>query len=221
MNSFRFALGAALIGSATIAQANTSFFTAPSFRGSSYSTYTGWERFSVAVGEPGNKGDLAGSWNNASLIQTDPLASIILSSGNLYNQDGKSVFELKYDNISGLPVRDVVFQVRTLGTELNYDSFKLSYGGSQLNGTRTELERVSFGGPPGTPGSGFSVSSQYRWTLTDEPTGPVSIKFEAADVSVSFDAAMLDVGLVPEPSTWALCGAGAAALFLAERRRRH
>ncbi len=220
MNSFRFALGAALIGSATIAQANTSFFTAPSFRGGSYSTYTGWESFTVAVGAPGNKGDLAGSWNNASLIQTDPLAAII-GSGNLYNQNGKSVFEVKYDNISGLPIRDVVLQVRAVGTELNYDSFKLSYGATSLTGVRTELERVGFGPPPGTPGSGVSVSSRIQWSLTDEPTGPLSIQFEAADVSVSFDAGMLDVGLVPEPSTWALFGAGAAALILAERRRRH
>lgn len=219
MNSFRFALATALIGSAALAHANTSFFTTPGFRGSSYSTYTGWESFTVAVGTPGNKGDLAGSWNNATLIQTDPLAAII-SSGNLYNQDGKSVFELKYDNISGLPVREVVLQVRAVGTELNYDSLKLSYGATQLSGTRTELERVQFGGPPGTPGSGVSVSSRYQWTLTDEPAGPLSIQFEGAGPSVSFDAAMLDVGLVPEPSTWALFGTGCAALAMAGRRRR-
>lgn len=222
MNLYRLLVGTAALSACGTVFANSSFFVAPSFRGANggaYSTYTGWESFTVAVGAPGNLGDLAGSSTAAVLIQTDPLAAV-LGSGNLYNQNGKSVFEVQYNNAGALPIDQVVFQMRTAGNELDYSSVTLSYSGGTLSGTRTELERTSFGGPPGTPGSGFSVSSSYHFDLPNDYTGSFTVSFKSADVSVSFDAAALDVGFVPEPSTWALLGLGAGALVIAGRNRR-
>ncbi len=223
MNVIRFALGAAALGVSCSAFANSSFFVAPDFRGANggaFSTYTGWESFTTAVGAPGNAGDLAGSSPNARLFQSDPLATVI-GSGNLYNQNGKSLFELQYANTPARSIDKVVFQVRTSGNELDYTSFGLKYTGSTLAGTRTELERTAFGGPPGTPGSGFSVTSRYSWDLPNDYAGDFTVGFGSADISVSFDAAALDVAFVPEPSTWALFGVGAAALIGVVNRRRN
>ena len=114
----------------------------------------------------------------------------------------------------------MVLQVRTAGNELDYGSFALQYNGLSLPGSRAELERTSFGGPPGTPGSGFSVTSKYAWDLPGDYAGPFSIGFKASDVSVSLDAIALDVGFVPEPSTWALLGSGLGAWIVASRRRK-
>lgn len=219
MKLFRTIVGVGVAGIAASAYANTSFFVAPSFRGGPYSTFAGWEVFTTPVGAPGNLGDIAGSTPQATLTQSDPLASIT-GTGNLYNQNGVSSFELKYSNVDARNIDMVVLQVRSVGSELNYDSFRLEYGATSLAGTRTELERTPFGGPPGTPGSGVSVTSSYTWKLDENPNSPLTFKFTAADVSVSFDAAHLDIHSVPEPSTWALLGLGASALIVLQRRRR-
>lgn len=219
MKLFRTIVGVGVAGIAASAYANTSFFVAPSFRGGPYSTFAGWEIFTTPVGAPGNLGDIVGSTAQATLTQSDALASIT-GTGNLYNQNGVSSFELKYSNLDARNIDTVVLQVRSVGSELNYDSFRLEYGATSLAGTRTELERTPFGGPPGTPGSGVSVTSSYTWKLDENPNSPLTLKFTAADVSVSFDAAHLDIHAVPEPSTWALLGLGASALVVLQRRRR-
>ena len=219
MKLFRTILGVGVAGIAASAYANTSFFVAPSFRGGPYAYFAGWETFATPVGAPGNHGYLAGSTTQATLTQLDPLASIT-GTGNLYNQNGVSSFELKYSNDAVNKIDTVVLQVRSVGNELNYDSFRLEFDATSLAGTRTELERTPFGGPPGTPGSGVSVTSSYTWKLQETPNSPLTIKFTAADISVSFDAAHLDIQTVPEPSTWALLGLGASALVVLQRRRR-
>lgn len=225
MNLNRAVLGVGIVTVGVSALANQAFFVAPDFRGAgggAYALYAGWESFTVPVTSVAtplkNSPDLVGSTGLASLAQYNELASLT-GTGNLYNQNGVSSFEVSYAGLGFRGADKVVLQVRTLGTELNYDSFKLEYGASSLSGTRTELERTSFGPPPGTPGSGFSVTSSFVWDLPENPTGPLTIKFQAADVSVSFDSANLDVRLVPEPSTWALLGLGGVVLAMAQRRR--
>ena len=218
-------MGVGIVTVGVSALASQAFFVAPDFRGAgggAYALYAGWESFTVpitSVATPQkNSPDLVGSTSLASLAQYNELASLT-GTGNLYNQNGVSSFEVGYAGLGFRGADKVVLQVRTLGSELNYDSFRLEYGATSLTGTRTELERTSFGPPPGTPGSGFSVTSSIAWELPENPTGPLTIKFQSADVSVSFDSANLDVRLVPEPSTWALLGLGGVVLALAQRRR--
>lgn len=225
MNLIRAVLGVGIVTVGVSGLASQAFFVAPDFRGAgggAYALYAGWEAFTVPVTSGAipqkNAPELPGSTSLASLAQYNELASLT-GTGNLYNQNGVSTFEVGYAGLGFRGADKVVLQVRTLGSELNYDSFRLEYGATSLAGTRTELERTSFGPPPGTPGSGFSVTSSIVWDLPDNPTGPLSIKFQGADVSVSFDSANLDVRLVPEPSTWALLGLGGVVLALAQVRR--
>ena len=225
MNLFGTLLGVGIATVGVSALANQSFFVAPDFRGAgggAYALYAGWETFTVpviSVATPQmNAPDLANSTSLASLAQFNESASLT-GTGNLYNQNGVSSFAVGYAGLGFRGVDKVALQGRTLGSEVNYHSFMLEYGASSLSGTRTELERTSFGPPPGTPGSGFSVTSSIVWNLPENPTGPLTIKFLASDVSVSFDSANLDVRLVPEPSTWALLGLGGVAMVLVQRRR--
>lgn len=197
--------------------ASTTGFVTPDFRGTAGATFDGWEKFTVASGAPGNLGDLAGSSGIGNFTQTDP-AAFITGTGNIYNQTGVSAYQVTYTTAN--PVDHVVFQARTAGTELDYSSIRLTFAGGSLTATRTETDRLSFGGPPGTPGSGFAVSSLWDFNLTGLNASSFQINFKAADVSVSFDSAMLDVKAAPEPGLMALgtLGLGLAA-FLNWRRR--
>lgn len=204
-----------LVGSLT-ASAGTNGFTVPTFRGQPGATFAGWESFTVALGSPGNKGDLVGSSAVPTLLQLAPGASV-LGSGNIYNGADKSQFEIRYS--ASEPIAEVVLQVRSLGTELNYDSVKLFAWTESLGATRTELDRLAFGPPPPAPGSGFGVSSLWSWDLTSLDANAFAISFDAADINLSLDSATLDVRAVPEPSPIVLGLAGGMALVLFRRRR--
>jgi len=206
---------AALAGSG-VAWAGTNSFTVPTFRGTPGATFDGWESFKVAVGAPGNAGDLAGSSGDASLLQTAAGASV-LGSGNIYNGAGPSLFEVRYSGAAD--VGDVVLQVRTLGTELKYDDVKLFAWTQSQGATRVELDRLSFGPPPPSPGSGVGVSSLWQWDLTSLKTTSFAISFGAAEANLSFDSATLDVRTVPEPTPVALLLLGAGALWVSRRTK--
>lgn len=198
-------------------QASMTGFQTPATRGTPGSSYDGWEVFKTAVGSPGNLGDAAGSSGRGHLTQNDANA-FLTGSGNIYNQTGKSDFTLTFINPAA--VDHVLFQVRTAGTELDYSSVQLSYAGGTLSGTRTETDRTPFGGPPGTPGSGFAVSSAYEFSLAGLGVNSFQIGFKAADASLSLDSVALDVSSVPEPGTWALLAGGVAVLAVGCWRRR-
>lgn len=204
-----------MTGSASLA--GTNGFQVPTFRGQPATTFTGWENFTVATNNGvGNAGDMAGSSTLAHLIQKEPNAAV-LGSGNLYNQDHLSDFEIAYSSLS--PVGRIVLHTRSAGNELDYGSMELHVGNLTLGATRTELDRTTFGGPPGTPGSGAFVASRWDWDVSGTGATSFTIDFKAADVSVSFDSATLDVQSVPEPGTLALCGLGALALGLRKRKQ--
>lgn len=209
-------LAAVAFAGGMAASAGTNGFTVPAFRGQPGSTFAGWESFSVSLGSPGNKGDLAGSSTAPTLLQLTPGAAV-LGSGNIYNGADKSQFEIRYS--ASEPIADVVLQVRTLGTELNYDSVKLFAWTDSLGATRTELDRLAFGPPPPAPGSGYGVSSLWSWDLTSLDATAFAISFDAADINLSLDSATLDVRAVPEPSPVVLGLLGAVALACAGRRR--
>ena len=207
------------------AHAGTNGFVVPAFRGQAGALFAGWERFTVASGSGvglGNTPDLPGSTALANLIQVNANA-IITGTGNIYNQTGKSLFEIR--ETTTVPLDKLVLQVRTAGTELDYTSVKLTINAAVLpTPTRTELDRSTFG-VPNTPGSGAFVSSLWEWDLAGVHallrTGSYQIQLAAADPSLSFDSATLDtIQAVPEPGTWALLGAGAAVLAIARLRRK-
>lgn len=195
------------------ALADTSTFAVPDYRGLPGTTSGGWERLTIGVGQPGNTPDLPGSITGATLVQTVP-GAIATGGGNIYQGAGAAAYEVSYN--PGEAVGLVTFQMRTLGTELDYGSVRLSYDlGSGIQylapSARIELERNPSQGFPG-----FNVTSRWDWNL--EGTGATSYRIEmtATGPHQSLDSAMLDnakVGVVPEPSTWALLGAGAALVL--------
>ena len=219
---FRAVLVALVAGGSLSSWGGTNGFVVPNYRGLAGTTFTGWEWFGVAQGEPGNVGDMAGSATHVRLYQTAAGAQV-LGSGNLYNGASASVFEIRYTLPTGFTdVERVSLQMRTLGTELAYDSVRLiaASGNSSesLVGVRTELDRVAIGPPPPAPGSGFGVSSLWEWDLTGRTVDYFAITVSAAEVNLSLDSATLDVRMVPEPGVVGL-GVLGGLLLLATRRR--
>jgi len=204
----------ALSGAAVLSSsANTSFFVAPGFRGQANADFAGWEVFTSATAA--NAPDIAGSDATATFKQ-NTVGAFLTGSGNIYAGPPPTVgsYTVSYDGASVLSA--VVFQVRTIGLELDYSSIGLNYGSGSLGApTRTELERAAAGGGPGA----VSVSSSWTWNLTGLNATDVTITFNAATSDVSLDAAHLDVAAVPEPETWAMIsGAGLLAFALWRRR---
>ncbi|HAB19839.1 MAG TPA: PEP-CTERM sorting domain-containing protein [Verrucomicrobiota bacterium] len=214
-------LGGGLLGLGVLGSlhAGTNNFYVPTFRGEPGAQAGYWEDFTIPFGSIGNLPNF-GTGINAMLTQTAPGAIITGgAAGNIYNMQNASAFTVNYS--SSLPVRTVVLQTRTIGTELAYDSIRLNYGfeGGSLPADRVELDRSPFGGGGGP--QGFFVSSAWEWDLSSLNVGTFSITFNAAEPSLSFDAMTLDTQLVPEPSTWALLGMGGFAVLFASRYRRH
>jgi hypothetical protein len=203
----------ALSGSSAVSTfANTSFFVAPSFRGQATADFAGWEVFTSATGA--NNPDLAGSDALATFKQ-NTVGAFVTGSGNIYAGPPPTVgsYTVSYDGSAVIDT--VVFQVRTLGLELDYGSISLNYGSGSMSATRTELERVAAGGGPGA----VSVSSSWTWNLTGLNATDVTINFNAAAPDVSLDAAHLDVAAVPEPETWAIISGTCLLAFAVWRRR--
>ncbi len=204
---------AAIAAAALPALADTSTFAVPDYRGVPGATAGGWERLTVGFGQPGNVPDLPSTLGSASLVQTVP-GAIATGGGNLYQGAGAAAYQINHN--PGEAVGLVTFQMRTLGTELDYGSVRLAYdvgAGIQYLAPsgRVELERGPSQGFPG-----FNVTSRWDWNLTGTGATSYRIEMSATGPHQSLDSAMLDsakVGVVPEPSTWALLGAGAALVL--------
>lgn len=205
-----------MAGAAATASAGTNGFYVPSFRGQSGSTSSLWETFTVPVGAPGNQPNFGTSLSPVLTQLTS--GALITGTGNIYNMAETSAFTIGYASTSN-PLGLVVLQTRTFGTELDYNSVRLTYDGGSLTAVRTETDRVQVG-QPGTPGSGVYVSSAWQWDLSGRNVSQYTISFNAVEHSLSFDSALLDVQVVPEPGTLALLAIGAGFVVTGLRRRR-
>jgi len=214
---FRLSLSLAAVTTGASLLASQDGFVTPSWRGSVGSEYQSWEIFSVATDNGiGNLPDQAGSVSSASILQHSPDA-FLTGSGNIYNPAAVSSFTVR-DSVTE-PVGTVIFQARTLGSELDYSTVRLSYdlgaGAQYLTATRVENDRGTI--------LGASVSSLWEWNLTGLGVSSYEIQFTADGTSLSFDSATLDTraaGVVPEPSTWALMAVGSLGLGVVIRRSR-
>src|SRR5262249_41142085 len=84
----------------------------------------------------------------------------------------------------------VMFQTRTIGSEIDYTSVRLGYnlgsGTQYASAQRVENLRAS-AGPSGT-----AVASQWLWNLSGLGISNYWIEFHASAPSMSFDSATLD-----------------------------
>lgn len=217
---------AALMVTTGAAHAAALNFTAPGFRGvNPNAEYAGFESFTVPFGGPNFPDDAASNGIPASLTQNTtpdfsmPPGILISGEGNLYS--GFQSLDMTISDAAAGPITTVVLQIRTLGTELNYNGVGLDYtdgGGNPqtaLPDVSRQLSRI-----PGPPIMGFptvNVEWKFKWNLssTDAVTSyDINLSHFAPHLSV--DRIELDTLSVPAP--------GAAALFaltgLAATRRR-
>ncbi len=189
INRNSFVLPGVIALSLTTSTANlfaaTNGFVVPSFRGSASSESGYWEIFTDPHGAPGNLPDQPGATSDAVLTQSNTNA-FLTGSGNIYNLS-TSVFTLA--DATPFTLGTVVLQMRTVGSELDYNSVFLVYsndGGAQTLAPlfRYELNRAA--------AQGYSVSSLCQWDLTGLGVSNYSIAFNAAGPSLSFDSLTLD-----------------------------
>lgn len=199
--------------------AGTNGFYAPNFRGVPGTDVAGWERFTSGNTTP-NLPDMPGATTGtrASVTQLDPVGAV-LGSGNIYVGVGGTA-QIRVDYSSLEPVGQIVLQVRTLGTEIDYSGLRLNFqsGGEavSLPGSRTVLEAAPAQGFPGQ-----NISLGYSWIISDPSVTAFNVTFSATGEHLSLDSMTLDVRptSVPEPSTWAMGIAGLGAFAFALRRR--
>ena len=191
MKMIRLFVGLATVVSALtigpgVARAGTNGFIAPAFRGSANSEFGYWETFTTPAGVPGNLPDQPGATTDAVLTQTNTNA-FLTGSGNIYNLASASSFTLA--DATPFTLGTVVLQIRTIGSELDYNSVSLIYSnGSGAHSLAPlfcyELNRAL--------SQGYSVSSLWQWNLAGLGVTNYAIVFNASGSSLSFDSLMLD-----------------------------
>ncbi len=143
--------------------------------------YSQWETFTIGVGDPGNEPDVEGSRKEARLTQTAQ-GAMATGSGNIYNPGGISKFVLT-DSIEG-NIKNIGLQIWTIATPVNYESFILKTGESNIKGTRSEI---------GVGDSGVISLIDFDLGEAGINGTDYSIEFETAGPHSSLVAAKLDL----------------------------
>lgn len=166
----------------------TNVFIVPPFRASPESHFAKWEVFTKAVGAPGNLPEMSVGAGQAVVTQVETNA-ILTGSGNIYNMVGASEFLV--ENATPFEIGTVVLQIRTIGSELDYDSVLLTLTNDSGVHVLPSLRRVELD-RGNQPGLGANVSSLWQWDLSGKRATSYSIAFRAAAKSLSFDSLTLD-----------------------------
>lgn len=215
-----------LCGSAQGAFVSPQSFT----RGVGGNTYQHWDVFNALPYATPDVGNVNPS-GQAVLTNTFG-GAIVTGSGNLYAPGGAAVFSVTIPE-ADVPVPShhvtAIVQIKTQGTELNYDSVLLN-GLAPVD--TAELSRVVLGGFGGEAvESWFLFSVPYSafgdldgltdvLTLTFSATGPhMSLDQVSIDTAISPFGFFAEPNPVPEPGSLAML-AGLGFVGLARRRRR-
>jgi len=169
----------------------------PTWRGAPNTEFGGWESFSNASIGQNPPDDPNSTTLDASLVQLD--TSAFLTAGNIYSFSAPLRCVLS-NSVNG-PAREVLLQVATRGSELDYANVRLEYfapGGALHSipwAQRTELARISLGG------QSFAVETMFTWDLSSTPDAVDSfeLRFDSAAASMSLDALLLDARYADAP----------------------
>lgn len=188
-------------------------------RGDADGSYTGWVSFSGddLTGFPATlTPNAAGQFGGESSLQLNTPGPFVTSGGNLYSPAVVQDFTATVrSGASGGPFTRVVAQFRTLGTELAYDSLRLSNdlgsSGSIAPEAILKSDRIDLGGFGGSQLDVLAV-----WNL-ESSQDAYRLDFNASGSSLSLSKFHLDtftqstafasVTAVPEPASWLAIGA--------------
>ena len=191
----------------------------PSWRGADGSAHYEWLNFSSADGSPNFLTNEMWPSGNALLFNFSQ-GAIVSGEGNIYGFGGPlNVHTYVYTDADAT---NVVFNVATLGSEIDYGTMMLAWNGADgesgmlFGGPSINYwEEVDFG-----QGTGSLVNASWTWDLSgiDADVRELGIIFQGTGAHMSLDAVSVDVlTAVPAPGAIALLGLAG----MAGRRRRH
>jgi hypothetical protein len=143
-------LGAALLGSILASHATTAYYDTPAFRGLPGTQSGVWDVFTSAYGGANTPSLPSGGLTlaNATITQTADPGAFLTGTANIYDFAAPTGFIL--NESAGFDIGTVIFQTRTLGSALDYNSVSLTYdlgaGPVSVAGTRTLLPDAEGGG---------------------------------------------------------------------------
>lgn len=185
-------------------------------RGAANSGSFAWNVFTSANGANAPDAGVQYAGPGVATLTNSTAGSLITGSGNIYNisQPLNVTVNLPSFNLGTDAITMFLVQVRSVGTELNLSSVMVN---GQTWTNHQELLRQSFGGPPGTPGSGYIVETLFVFSVLPGNASSYTLMMNSAEGSMSLDRVTVDMyAAVPGPGA-----AGALALgTLAVLRRR-
>ncbi len=162
------------------------------------SAYLAWDFFFVASG--GNSPDL-GRYPNPlptgwqpDVVETSGFG-FVTATGNIYGLAGPTDFEVTIPSYGlGEGMTRVLVQLKTLGTELDYDSVRLD---GKAPAEVRELYRFHLGPPQ--QGGGDDVETLFRFDLAGNAS-EYTLTFNAAEASMSLDIVAVDTWVAACPA---------------------
>jgi hypothetical protein len=141
-------------------------------------------------------------------VQSVPGA--ILIGGNIYHPSAAPAYVLSDD--APQPLQEIVFQVSTKGTELNYANTALIY--IDILGAEVLVPYTTYTQLAISSGMGVNVESMFTWDLSSisDPITSYQLRFEGVVANLSLDAVILDTLYSPSPVTSFCFGDGAGTI---------